>query len=184
MLHDSNPSLQNSTVHLFSEFQYLTTCYPRYSSTNRKGWCSTRRSGEFENKIPETNSGWGFCSTDKSQEYCNTRITEVNDEAHAHKMEVLDNKHCENLLKENLKVDQPDVFDLGGENALSNIMETSKTLCIGQLHKHSFENEEFYIKDDKTVASLGLYQKAPSQRIESMKVSLIIFAVVILLIII
>jgi hypothetical protein len=155
---------------LFSEFQYLITCYPKYSTKNGQGWCSTRRSGVFENKVPETNSGWGFCSTDQSQENCNTRIKEVNDEALAHKMVVLDNKHCENLLKQNLKVDQPDVFEISGENALNNIMEESKTLCVGQLSKHSFENEEFYIKHDETVTSRASYEKAPNQKIESMKV--------------
>ena len=93
LLHNFNPSLQNSTVHLFSKFQYLITCYPKYSTKHGQGWCSTRRSGIFENKVPGTNSGWGFCSTDESQENCNTRIREVNDEALAHKMVVLDNKH-------------------------------------------------------------------------------------------
>ena len=75
-------------------------------------------------------------------------------------------------MKENLKIYQPDVFEIGGDNALHNIMEESKTLCVGQLRKHSFENEEFYIKHKETVTSLASYEKAPIQRIESMKVLL------------
>ena len=169
MLHDSKPFLKNTTVHLFSEYSYITTCYPRYSTTSTKGWCSTRKPGVFENQIPETKSGWGFCSTDKYQENCNGRIKEVNDEALAHEVVVLHDKHCENLLKENLKIDQPDIFKIEGEDALENIMERSKSLCIGQRHKHLFKNEEFYVKNDKIKPSPS-YEKAPSQKIENMKV--------------
>ena len=164
------PSLKNKTVHLFSEFDYITTCYPLYLQSNNKGWCSTRRSGVFKNEIPKPNSGWGFCSTDKSQEGCNGSIREVNDEALAHEMVILHNKHCENLLKENLKIDQPDVFVSGGENALNNIMERSKTLCIGQIHKHSFENEEFYVKKDGRGLKTVSYEIAPTQNIDRLKV--------------
>ena len=166
-LHASNPDLQNSTVHLFSKSGYLTTCYPDYSPTNTKGWCATRRPGIFTNEIPEPNSGWGFCSTDKSQEHCNGRIREANDEGIAHKMSILNNKHCENLLKENLKIDQPDVFENEGENAINNMMHRAKTLCVGQVHKHSFANELFYFK---RVTEGKTYEAVHNQLIPKMKV--------------
>ena len=155
---------------MFSETKYLTTCYPIYSSAHQKGWCSTRRSGVFDNNIPEPGSGWGFCSTDKSQENCNGRIRELNDEALAHDVVILHNKHCENLLKENLKVDQPDVFEgKEGDNVLNDIMEKSSTLCIGKAHEHSFANEKFYIKSEKQ-GTQTIFYKAPPQRVEDMKV--------------
>ena len=171
LLHESTPSSKNMTIHLFSETKYLTTCYPIYSSAHQKGWCSTRRSGVFDNNIPEPGSGWGFCSTDKSQENCNGRIRELNDEALAHDVVVLHNKHCENMLKENLKVDQPDVFEgKEGDNVLNDIMEKSSTLCIGKAHKHSFANEKFYIKSKKQ-GTQTTFDEAPYQRVEDMKVS-------------
>ena len=170
LLHESKPSSKNLTIHLFSETKYLTTCYPIYSSAHQKGWCSTRRSGMFDNKIPEPGSGWGFCSNDKSQENCNGRIRELNDEAVAHDVVILHNKHCENLLKENLKVDQPDVFEgKEGDNVLNDIMEKSSTLCIGKAHEHSFANEKFYIKSENQETQ-STFDEAPYQRVEDMKV--------------
>ena len=106
----------------------------------------------------------------------------MNDEALAHEMIILDNKHCENSLKQNLLVDQPDIFETGGQNVLRNIMEDSKTLCVGQLHKHSFENEEFYVKNVKKGSSQASYEKAPGQRMQSMKVLLIPIVAFLLLI--
>ena len=169
LLHESKPSLKNITVHLFSEYEYITTCYPVYSSFNSKGWCSTRKPGVFENEIPTTNSGWGFCSTDEYQADCNGSVKESSDEAIAHDVVILHDKYCEKLLKENLKIDQPDVFKIEGENALDNIMDRSKSLCIGQRHKHSFKKEEFYIRNDKIKPS-PTYEKAPIQKVDSMKV--------------
>ena len=160
------PSLQNLTVHLFSNSSYLTTCFPEYSGQNKKGWCTTRPPGIFQNKIPKPNSGWGFCSTDKAQERCNDRIREVIDGGTAHKMAILQNKYCERLLKENLKIDQPDVFVNEGENATNNMMDKAKTFCIGQVHQHSFENELFYNR----VTTSGSYETISSEKRESMKV--------------
>ena len=169
LLHESRPSLTNTTVHLFSEYNYITTCYPLYSKINSKGWCSTRKPGVFENEIPLSNSGWGFCSADEYQADCNGSVKESNDKAIAHDVVILHDKYCENLLKENLKIDQPDVFKIEGENALENIMNRSKSICIGQRHMHSFENNEFYIRNDKIKPS-PTYEKAPIQKIDSMKV--------------
>ena len=74
------------------------------------------------------------------------------------------------MLKENLKVDQPDVFEgKDGDNVLNDIMEKSSTLCIGKAHKHSFANEKFYIKSEKQGTQTTFY-KAPPQRVEDMKV--------------
>ena len=40
------------------------------------GWCTIRPAGvpQTKNSPPQTNKGWGFCSTHPSQENCNGRI--------------------------------------------------------------------------------------------------------------
>ena len=38
------------------------------------GWCSTRLAGVGKNVRPESSKGWGFCSTDPSQDNCNGHI--------------------------------------------------------------------------------------------------------------
>ena len=140
----------NTTVHLFtsstkhnqsSELNFLTTCYPAFSLGNPKGWCTIRKSGVFENENPEANSGWGFCSTDPSQEECNGKIPPDINDSTPHKVTFFDAEHCLRQLRNNLIVEQPDeVADLKEK------VDKSQTFCVGQIFNHSFEMEKFVRK--------------------------------------
>ena len=143
----------NTTVHLFScstgktqgldnEYDFLTTCYPAFSKNNPKGWCTIRKSGVFENEEPEAHSGWGFCSSDASQQECNGAITSDLEDSTPHEVTFLNSEYCLGQLRENLIVEQPDeVGDLRTK------VENSETFCVGQIFKHSFEMEQFIHKD-------------------------------------
>ena len=58
----------------------LTNFHPLHIDRNAfyfvlfKGWCTTRPAGVRENSRPDATNGWGFCSTDLSQENCNGEI--------------------------------------------------------------------------------------------------------------
>ena len=58
----------------------LTNFHPLHIDRNAfyfvlfKGWCTTRHAGVRENSRPDATNGWGFCSTDPSQENCNGEI--------------------------------------------------------------------------------------------------------------
>ena len=100
----------NTTVHLFSsssisyelnsdvDYDFQTTCFPAYSGENSKGWCTIRRSGVDDNEQPQADSGWGFCSTDPSQEDCNGYISSVKDST-PHEVTFFDKEHCFEQLK-------------------------------------------------------------------------------------
>ena len=155
-LHDSRPDLKNETVHLFTllankvrsldlrvkrsenEYDFLRTCYPAFSKNNSKGWCTIRKPGIFRNEKPQTSTGWGFCSTDPSQEECNGAITSEREDSKPHEVTFLDKEYCLRQLENNLKVEQPD--ELGG---FKEKVDRSETFCIGQLFTHSFETEKF-----------------------------------------
>ena len=143
----------NTTVHLFisstkesrsseNERNFLTTCYPAFSKDNPKGWCTIRKSGVFQNKNPEASSGWGFCSTDASQQECNGQITSNIKDSAPHKVTFLDGEYCLGQLKNNLRVEQPNEAGVD----LKAKVEKSQTFCVGQVYNHSFELEKFVQK--------------------------------------
>ena len=148
----------NSTVHIFTSKiskikrsvdesnEFSKTCYPAFSSENEKGWCTTRRPGVLsdKNKLPQASSGWGFCSTDPSQEYCNGKeITSFKLNGSPHKVTFFNSKHCLDQLEDNLKVDQP-----GNLVGFQEKVDRSETFCTGQIVEHSFDNEKFVIKSE------------------------------------
>ena len=143
----------NTTVHLFTpltneidsldnEHSFLQTCYPAFSDEESKGWCATRKPGVFKNEIPQSNSGWGFCSTDISQKECNGAITLDMEDSMPHKMTFMDSQYCLEQLTKNLKVEQPDELD-----GLREKVKGSETFCVGQVFSHSFETEKFVSVD-------------------------------------
>ena len=158
-LHKSRPDLKNQTVHIFTSstnllqkrkrsseieknedltYNYISTCYPAFSDNNFKGWCTIRQPGVSENKRPQSNSGWGFCSTDDSQKECNGAITSEEENSKPHEMIFLEDQYCLDKLEANLKVEQPDEL-----KDFTNKIKQSKTFCMGQIHEHSFDSENF-----------------------------------------
>ena len=113
---------------------------------NQKGWCTTRRPGVLsdKNKLPQPSSGWGFCSMDPSQEYCNGKeIKNFKLNGTPHKVTFFSPKHCLDQLEDNLKVDQPN-----NVNGFKDKVDRSETFCTGQIFEHSFEKDKFVIKRD------------------------------------
>lgn len=145
----------NTTVHLFvsntdetenlvEKYEFLKTCYPAFSNGNSKGWCTTRKQGIYEdqNQQPQPNSGWGFCSTDASQEYCNKgKIKSFKRNDTPHKVTFFSDEHCLKQLERNLRVDQP-----GSEKGFEEKMPPLGSFCTGKIYEHSFANEKFILK--------------------------------------
>ena len=148
----------NTTVHLFTpkrnkveksndtKYKFFKTCYPAFLNGDEKGWCTTRRPGVFtdKNELPQPGSGWGFCSMDPSQEYCNGKeIKNFKLNGTPHKVTFFSPKHCLDQLEDNLKVDQPD-----NVKGFKEKVDRSETFCTGQIFEHSFENEKFVLKSN------------------------------------
>ena len=157
-LHKVRPDLMNSTVHLFTsnkrgtnqsiepQVRFLKTCYPAFSTSNDKGWCTTRIPGVLsgKNQMPQTDSGWGFCSNDPAQQYCNGKeIKSFKLNGTPSEVTFFSPKHCIDQLEANLKVDQPE--NLKG---FKETVNRSETFCTGQIVQHSFRNEKFVMKSN------------------------------------
>ena len=139
MLHERRPDLRNSTTHLFStNGNFTKTCYPSFSNRSSKGWCSTRPPGDYQNKIPTADSGWGFCSNDASQIECNKHIPSNMEDDTPYTVNIFRDKLCFGKLKEGIKIDKPWLLDTFEEK-----LGNTTTFCVGQTHMHSFENEYF-----------------------------------------
>ena len=117
------------------DYDFQTTCFPAYSGENSKGWCTIRRSGVDDNEQPQADSGWGFCSTDPSQEDCNGYISSIKDST-PYEVTFFDKEHCFEQLKTNLEYEQPEAVN----DTLRAVANESGTFCTGQIFKHSFEN--------------------------------------------
>ena len=142
MLHEKMPDLMNSTVRLFSaEGEFNKTCFPSFSSTSSKGWCATRPPGVFKNEIPTADSGWGFCSNDASQVKCNKHVGRNIEDDTPYGVTFLRDQFCVDKLKDNLQVEQPKELD----DKFKGKVDNSQTVCVGQMHNHSFENEQFVV---------------------------------------
>ena len=163
-LHNSRPELANTTTHIFSvqnqeksnDYSFERTCYPAFLENNSKGWCSVRRSGQDVNEIPEADVGWGFCSTDASQEDCNSDgISTVKDDR-PQRVTFLNDDQCLDQLRENLNVEQPDAAQA---HNFEDIVEGANNVCVGQIHKHSFQNEKFVYMTNLAAGSSAAYNE-------------------------
>ena len=159
-LHRALPDLMNKTVNLFlaneepnrafdKNYSFVGTCYPAFSNVNSKGWCTIRKSGvpASENRMPLPGYGWGFCSNDSSQDECNGEIKDVEDDT-PKSLVFFDNKYCREALKVNLEVEGK--MQAGFEEEVTK----SETFCVGQTHEHSFENEQFFYRDNSKYTKL------------------------------
>ena len=157
-LHTKKPELRNSTVHLFSENgTFSKSCFPAFlshadSTSSSKGWCATRRPGKFSNENPGDDSGWGFCSNDKSQAKCNTHITQMAEDDTSFPVSLVSDKFCFEQLKSNLKIEQPHEL----ENRFEEKVKNSQTFCVGQFSSHDFGNEQFWINSNNTYTNVGI----------------------------
>ena len=147
-LHNSRPDLKNVTVHLFISNQFVKTCYPAFADERSNGWCATRGPDIVENQVPQDASGWGFCSTDPSQEDCNGKIKSDMEDSMPHVMSFLNEDYCALQLKTNIRVEQPDELDNFKEK-----LDRSETFCVGQIYYHEFENEAF-VADGSTFTDI------------------------------
>lgn len=141
-LRSKHPNLSNNTVHLFTaKNRYETTCYPLYENGNKKGWCSTRRSGVTKNSEPGPTKGWGFCSQDPAQNHCNGEIKIVTDIA-PKLTSILTDQYCVNALKDNLDVEQPDVT----QSEYDPLQRQHQVICAGRNHTRSLNKDFFYVQ--------------------------------------
>ena len=157
-LHTKKPELRNSTVHVFSEKgTFLKSCFPAFSSyfdssSSSKGWCTTRRPGEFSNDNPGDDWGWGFCSNHKSQAKCNTHIKQMAEDDTSFPVSFVSDKFCLQQLKSNLEIEQPHEL----KNKFEEKVKNSQTFCVGQFSSHNFDNEQFWIHSNNTYTNVDI----------------------------
>ena len=157
-LHTKKPELRNSTVHVFSEKgTFLKSCFPAFSSyfdssSSSKGWCTTRRPGEFSNDNPGDDWGWGFCSNHESQAKCNTHIKQMAEDDTSFPVSFVSDKFCLQQLKSNLEIEQPHEL----KNKFEEKVKHSQTFCVGQFSSHNFDNEQFWIHSKNTYTNVDI----------------------------
>jgi hypothetical protein len=145
--------MKNLTVHLFSDNgTFHKTCYPLYSNNNPKGWCSTRPPGDFVNKIPTEDKGWGFCSNAEHQDMCNIRIANSKEDDTPYIVNLLEYEYCFEQLKANLEVEQPEETI----HRFRERIDKAQTICVGQFHQHSFDNERFVVSSNNSYLKLNI----------------------------
>lgn len=143
-LRTSNPDTKSVTVHLLKDKStYFKTCYPE-EIQGSKGWCTTRKSGIDRDSEPTATRGWGFCSDDPAQKNCNGQIKPISDYS-PNGASVLPDGYCVDALKDNLRVEQPNV-----RQPAFDPLKKNHVFCVGRNHKHSFENEQFYIMQGRS----------------------------------
>ena len=148
--------MKNLTVHLFSDNgTFHKTCYPLYSNNNPKGWCSTRPPGDFVNKIPTEDKGWGFCSNAEHQDMCNIRIANSKEDDTPYIVNLLENEYCFEQLKANLEVEQPEET----VHRFKERIDKAQTICVGQFHQHSFDNERFVASSNNNYLKLNITEE-------------------------
>ena len=142
--------MKNLTVHLFSEIgHFQKTCYPFYSD---KGWCSTRPPGHFMNTIPTEDTDWGFCSTANYQDMSNTHLENITEDDTPYTVTLLKDGYCFEQLKANLEIENPGEI----KSRFRERFDDAQTLCVGQFHPHSFENERFMIYSNDSYVQLNI----------------------------
>jgi len=159
-IHDETPSSQDpvcqgllsflgrksitNTIHVLSKDRKskITTCYPTRPKPNSKGWCSVRPPDEDENKEPQYDKGWGFCSMDPDQADCSSSVAHKVKDLTAFKVNKLKREYCVDKLMENLKVEQPEVTRTDVDNL-------PKQFCVGRRSKVKFDDKEIYSQQSK-----------------------------------
>ena len=165
-LHSERPDMKNLTVHLFSENGHFNkTCYPIYSD---KGWCSTRPPGDFVNKIPTEDKDWGFCSNDQYQDMCNTRLVNITEDDTPYTVTLLKDGYCFEQLKAMLEIDIESGFESGFDTGFMTLnpgeiqhrfrerFDDAQTVCVGQFHQRSFENDRFMTFSNDSYVKLDI----------------------------
>jgi len=129
---------ESKTIHILTEdlSSLVTTCYPDSPERATKGWCTVRDQGIDDNKEPEADSGWGYCSSDHDQEECNKLVTQVLDISIT-RVNILDRKYCIDKLMDNLNVEQPDV-------KVDDLENLPKQFCIGRKKEVPLDTKLFY----------------------------------------
>ena len=143
-------AMSDKTVHIFDNTSrdYVTTCYPKRSAKNSKGWCTTRAPGVDKNTEPTSDSGWGFCSDDETQKHCNEEIPDKKNQT-AIRVQVLDSNFCNDKLENNLKVEQPETR----RNDFENMREKSGVICIGKNITHPYGDDVFVYRSGNKYSS-------------------------------
>jgi len=121
----------------------VTTCYPLSPDQPTKGWCTVRDPGEERNKEPDFSSGWGFCSTDKDLDQCNSGHN-IRDKMDLSIRSVtrFRQEFCVDQLINNLRVEQPEV-------TLENIDDLPRQFCFGRNTTVDLSSQHFYIQKSK-----------------------------------
>ncbi len=135
---DSLPLLEKERkkMHIFQNGTYITTCYPRVDKEN--GWCAIQTPGK-EQKEPEPNKGWGFCSNAPDQKYCN-KYVEGGSNSTAFRVEALSKEYCVTELGANLAHEQPDV----PEEEYNNVEDDYGVFCVADNHTHLYTEDLYF----------------------------------------
>jgi len=126
-----------TTTHILSENgeKIIGTCYETKPSKRSKGWCTVRDPMHDENKEPEFEKGWGFCSEDHDQETCNDEVVEEID-LESFPVSQLTKSYCLEELMLNLNIEQPDVtFD--------EVKPLPKQFCTGRNRSVEYDQDDF-----------------------------------------
>ncbi len=124
-------------IHIFKGSKFVTTCYPAEAVN---GWCGTRRPGVDVDSEPKSNSGWGFCSGDKSQRFCNQEVPSGYSDSTAFAVQLLTDDYCVKELGANLAVEQPNVK----EREYRDVRDKYGVICVGKNHTHEYDEDLFF----------------------------------------
>lgn len=125
------------------------TCYPKVPPKGSKGWCVTRDPGASENKEPDVDSGWGFCSPDKRQDYCNEPIPSKMDSS-ATTVSVFDTDECVLEMGKNLKIEQPFVRPEEYQD-----LQRANLFCVGINHTNELDDNVYRMNDEGQLSKIS-----------------------------
>ena len=169
---EQEPSLRLTTkpVHIFTNDKHVTSCFAASPPDGTKGmfvdeviefyysnafifyfigWCATTPPGPQSDADVTFTSGWGFCSSDHSQRFCESNIYSDDGSYNTTEQEVdiLDEGFCKEKLGANLAVEQPDVTS----DEYQNLAEEKGIICIGRNNSRPTSSQKFFKKDSSFV---------------------------------
>ncbi|TRY80097.1 hypothetical protein TCAL_17094 [Tigriopus californicus] len=125
------------------------TCYPKIPPKGSKGWCSTRNPGIHADAEPDIDSGWGFCSPDKRQDYCNEPIPSKID-SQATTVSVFDADKCVYEMGQNLKIEQPSVQPEEYRD-----LQRANLFCVGINHTNELDESIYRLNLDGRLSKIS-----------------------------